>query len=69
MELSILCDCEIALIIFNSNNNLYQYASNDIKSTLAKYKEFGEMNIELSNKDVCFKIFYFSCQQTKRELY
>lgn len=53
MELSILCDCEIALIIFNSNNNLYQYASNDIKATLAKYKEYGEMNIELSNKDVC----------------
>ncbi|GBP42078.1 Myocyte-specific enhancer factor 2 [Eumeta japonica] len=29
-ELSVLCDCEIALIIFSSNNKLYQYASTDM---------------------------------------
>ena len=29
-ELSILCDCEIALIIFSSSNKLYQYASTDM---------------------------------------
>lgn len=56
MELSILCDCEIALIIFNSNNSVYQYASNDIKETLAKYEEYGEMNIELSNRDY-YRVF------------
>ena len=29
-ELSVLCDCEIALIIFSSSNKLYQYASTDM---------------------------------------
>ncbi|NXU05781.1 MEF2A factor, partial [Buphagus erythrorhynchus] len=29
-ELSVLCDCEIALIIFNSSNKLFQYASTDM---------------------------------------
>ena len=24
MELSVLCDCDIALVIFNSNNKLFQ---------------------------------------------
>ena len=67
MELSILCDCEIALIIFNSNNSVYQYASNDIKETLAKYEEYGEMNIELSNRDVCqFKTFVFFLDEKKK---
>ena len=29
-ELSVLCDYEIALIIFSSSNKLYQYASTDM---------------------------------------
>lgn len=38
-ELSVLCDCEIALIIFNSNNKLVQYASTEIDKILMKYTE------------------------------
>jgi hypothetical protein len=31
MELSILCDCEIALLIFNTNEKVFQYCStNDL---------------------------------------
>ncbi|KAI8812109.1 MADS box transcription factor MEF2, partial [Cladochytrium replicatum] len=29
-ELSVLCDCEISLIIFNHNNKLVQFASSDM---------------------------------------
>jgi len=36
-ELSVLCDCEIAVIIFNSNNKLFQYASTDMDKVLLKY--------------------------------
>ncbi|KAL7992957.1 hypothetical protein Chor_017213 [Crotalus horridus] len=35
-ELSVLCDCEIALIIFNSTNRLFQYASTDMDKTLKR---------------------------------
>uniref|UniRef100_A0A8C5HDE0 MADS-box domain-containing protein n=1 Tax=Gouania willdenowi TaxID=441366 RepID=A0A8C5HDE0_GOUWI len=41
-ELSILCDCEIALIIFNGSNKLFQYASTDMDKVLLKYTEYNE---------------------------
>uniref|UniRef100_A0A8C2Z6L4 Myocyte enhancer factor 2aa n=1 Tax=Cyclopterus lumpus TaxID=8103 RepID=A0A8C2Z6L4_CYCLU len=41
-ELSVLCDCEIALIIFNSSNKLFQYASTDMDKVLLKYTEYNE---------------------------
>uniref|UniRef100_A0A3P9M4Z6 MADS-box domain-containing protein n=1 Tax=Oryzias latipes TaxID=8090 RepID=A0A3P9M4Z6_ORYLA len=41
-ELSVLCDCEIALIIFNSTNRLFQYASTDMDKVLLKYTEYSE---------------------------
>lgn len=36
-ELSVLCDCELAVIIFNSHGKLFQYASNDMDKVLLKY--------------------------------
>ena len=38
MELSVLCDCQIALVIFNSNNKLFQYSSGDINTVLERFK-------------------------------
>jgi len=40
-ELSVLCECEVALIIFTPNNKLVQYASTDIDKTLMKYTEYS----------------------------
>jgi hypothetical protein len=51
MELSILCDCEIALIIFSSNDKLYQYSSTDMDKVLLKYTDYSEPHTPLSNKD------------------
>eukprot|EP01117_Protostelium_nocturnum_P004199 TRINITY_DN1550_c0_g1_i1.p1 TRINITY_DN1550_c0_g1~~TRINITY_DN1550_c0_g1_i1.p1 ORF type:complete len:298 (-),score=71.84 TRINITY_DN1550_c0_g1_i1:72-965(-) len=51
MELSILCDCEISLIIFSSNNKLFQYATTDMDSCLLRYTEFNEPHKPLSNED------------------
>lgn len=39
-ELSVLCDCEIALIIFSSNNKLYQYASTDMDKVIFIFLKF-----------------------------
>jgi hypothetical protein len=36
-ELSVLCDCEIGLIIFSSQNKLVQYASTDMDQILLRY--------------------------------
>lgn len=71
-ELSVLCDCEIALIIFNSTNKLFQYASTDMDKVLLKYTEYNEPHESRTNSDIvevqlfiylhcnCNKIF-FNC--------
>ena len=51
-ELSILCDCEIALIIFNSGNKLFQYASTDMDKILLKYTEYNEPHESRTNADI-----------------
>ena len=40
-ELSVLCDAEVALIVFSSRGRLYEYSNNSfsIKSTIERYKK------------------------------
>ena len=51
-ELSVLCECEIVIIIFNSNNKLFQYASSNVDSILLKYTEHNEPNETKTNVDI-----------------
>uniref|UniRef100_A0AAQ4NTS1 MADS-box domain-containing protein n=1 Tax=Gasterosteus aculeatus aculeatus TaxID=481459 RepID=A0AAQ4NTS1_GASAC len=51
-ELSVLCDCEIALIIFNSTNKLFQYANTDMDKVLLKYTEYNEPHESRTNADI-----------------
>ncbi|CAO3597680.1 unnamed protein product [Absidia cylindrospora] len=50
-ELSVLCGCDIALIVFNSNNKLVQYSSSDIDNVLMRYTEYGEPYETKTNGD------------------
>ncbi|KAL6316361.1 hypothetical protein AAG906_017998 [Vitis piasezkii] len=38
-ELSVLCDAEVALIVFSSRGRVYEYSNNNIKSTIDRYKK------------------------------
>ena len=58
-ELSVLCECEIVIIIFNSNNKLFQYASSNIDSILLKYTEHNEPNETKTNMDILDVIIYY----------
>ena len=51
-ELSVLCDCEIAVIIFNSHGKMFQYASNDMDKVLLKYTGIYIF------KNLLFSLFY-----------
>uniref|UniRef100_A0A6B2L686 MADS-box domain-containing protein n=1 Tax=Arcella intermedia TaxID=1963864 RepID=A0A6B2L686_9EUKA len=52
MELSILCDCEISLIIFNQGNRLFQYGSGDMEKTLLRYADYDDVPVQsFSNGD------------------
>ena len=51
-ELSILCDCEIAVIMISSNRKLYQYASSNMNSILIRYTEFKDPDESKTNADI-----------------
>ncbi|KAB2033790.1 hypothetical protein ERO13_D04G037800v2 [Gossypium hirsutum] len=38
-ELSVLCDAEVALIVFSSRGRLYEYANNSVRATIERYKK------------------------------
>ncbi|MED6157355.1 Floral homeotic protein AGAMOUS [Stylosanthes scabra] len=38
-ELSVLCDAEVALIVFSSRGRLYEYANNSVKASIERYKK------------------------------
>jgi hypothetical protein len=51
-ELSVLCECEIVIIIFNSNNKLFEYASSSMDNILLKYTEHPDANEKKTNVDI-----------------
>ncbi|XP_004365507.2 myocyte enhancer factor 2A [Capsaspora owczarzaki ATCC 30864] len=55
-ELSVLCECEIALIIFSNQNRLFQYASQDMDNILLKYTEYSEPHESRTNEDLAAQI-------------
>ncbi|GAV65157.1 SRF-TF domain-containing protein/K-box domain-containing protein, partial [Cephalotus follicularis] len=38
-ELSVLCDSEVALIVFSNRGRLYEYANNSVRATIDRYKK------------------------------
>lgn len=59
-ELSVLCDCELAVIIFNSHGKLFQYASNDMDKVLLKYTGI----LLMMQMPQIFQHFYFRVRST-----
>ena len=67
-ELSVLCDCEIALIIFNSTNRLFQYASTDMDKVLLKYTEYSEPHESRTNTDILEVLHRLLLQGIKQDV-
>jgi hypothetical protein len=59
MELSILCDCDIALVVFSSDSKLFQYSSMNIDSIWQRYLEYDGPYESLSNDDVSLSLVVF----------
>lgn len=38
-ELSVLCEAEVALIVFSGRGRLYEYSNNSVKATIERYKK------------------------------
>lgn len=51
-ELSILCGCDIGIIIFSSNGKLFQYASHDMDTLLMRFTENVDPQEYRNNEDI-----------------
>ncbi|KAJ3594195.1 hypothetical protein NHX12_006526, partial [Muraenolepis orangiensis] len=51
-ELSVLCDCEVALMVFSASGKLFQYASGDMDRTLLRFTDHGPATQSLTNGDI-----------------
>ena len=53
MELSILCQCEMAVVIFSHNGKLYDYGSTDTRRTVRRYTDQSNDSAEVkTSRDV-----------------
>lgn len=52
MELSILCQCEVSVIIFSQQDKLFEYASEDMEKILQKRAQFTDQRDSRTNSDV-----------------
>ena len=52
MELSILCQCEVSVIIFSQQDKLFEYASNDMDKMLERRVRFSNQRESKTNTDV-----------------
>ncbi|PRQ59990.1 putative transcription factor MADS-MIKC family [Rosa chinensis] len=41
-ELSVLCDAEVAVIVFSQKNRLYEFSSSDMQKTIKKYQKHAK---------------------------
>jgi hypothetical protein len=55
IELSVLCGCEVSVLIFHSDK-MFEYSSKSPLETFKRYSEFEGSYEALDNSDVCFII-------------
>ena len=51
MELSILCSCDVVLLVV-SNNKLFEYSSKDLSHLIKIYDTLEKVHSPLNNEDV-----------------
>uniref|UniRef100_A0A1D1YIE0 MADS-box transcription factor 3 n=1 Tax=Anthurium amnicola TaxID=1678845 RepID=A0A1D1YIE0_9ARAE len=64
-ELSVLCDAEVALIVFSTRGKLYEYANRSVKATVERYKKATS---EASNSGSVVEIDALYYQQESAKL-
>ncbi|XP_038900672.1 agamous-like MADS-box protein MADS1 [Benincasa hispida] len=69
-ELSVLCDAEVALIVFSTRGRLYEYANNSVRGTIERYKKaFADSsNSGLSVAEANVQFYQQEASKLKRQI-
>ncbi|XP_016203283.1 agamous-like MADS-box protein AGL5, partial [Arachis ipaensis] len=67
-ELSVLCDAEVALVVFSSRGRLYEYANNSVRATIERYKKAYSTSTSaesVSLNNIMYQYQYYQQESTK----
>ncbi|XP_035846603.1 agamous-like MADS-box protein AGL11 isoform X2 [Helianthus annuus] len=69
-ELSVMCDAEIALIVFSPRGRVYEFANNDIKSTIEKYKRIksDESNTNFTPQEINAQYYQEEAKKLRQQI-
>ncbi|XP_048434384.1 agamous-like MADS-box protein MADS1 isoform X1 [Pyrus x bretschneideri] len=70
-ELSVLCDAEVALIVFSTRGRLYEYANNSIRATIDRYKKACADSIDggsVSEANTQVKFYQQEASKLRRQI-
>ncbi|KAG8638449.1 MADS-box protein AGL42 isoform X2 [Manihot esculenta] len=50
-ELSVLCDAEVAVLIFSQKGRLFEFSSNDMQKTVERYRKHPKAHVQADSVD------------------
>ncbi|XP_040988074.1 truncated transcription factor CAULIFLOWER A-like isoform X2 [Juglans microcarpa x Juglans regia] len=66
LELSILCDAEVAILIFSPSGRAYQFASHDMDRTIARYRREVGFPLSSGQRSVSMEFWKTEIEELKR---
>ncbi|XP_039070994.1 agamous-like MADS-box protein MADS1 [Hibiscus syriacus] len=67
-ELSVLCDAEVALIVFSNRGRLYEYANNSVKATIDRYKKACDSSLTGSVSETNTQFYQQESDKLRKEI-
>ncbi|OWM75651.1 MADS-box protein AGL42-like [Punica granatum] len=65
-ELSVLCDAEVAVIIFSQKGRLYEFASSDIRETIERYSRYAK-DVQTYKSDMECQVLHLKHETAEME--
>nr|AIS76184.1 MADS-like protein [Carya cathayensis] len=66
LELSILCDAEVAILIFSPSGKAYQFASHDMDRTIARYRREVGFPLSSDQRSVSMEFWKTEIEELER---
>ncbi|KAM7459684.1 hypothetical protein LguiA_036678 [Lonicera macranthoides] len=68
-ELSVLCDAEVALIVFSSRGRVYEYSNNSIRGTIERYKKATvDSSMPLSTQEINAQFYQQESKKLRQQI-